>query len=242
MEYSIYIAEMKYSLYAPIVLASIITGMFVQGLLMKKSGVRGQSVLYGALLTFVSIMVFCFIFSIWLSGDLRSVGFVGAGGAFGLVAGAVASSLIFDENKSMLLTSWILVAPLMYGLSKIACHTAGCCYGIPYHGYLNVVYESKGNDSFFPVQLAETTVFVFIFVIGLIIYLKAFEKKENRKYHFLSAKIVIILSAAGKIGLEFLRYSHIGKIVSTYQVIIFIIAMITFVTVCIFEKLKILEV
>ena len=57
-----------------------------------------------------------------------------------------------------------------------------------------------------------------IFIIGLILYLKS--KNKTRVAIF-----VILLSGIAKIGLEFLRESHMGHIITSYQIIVLIIAL-----------------
>ena len=217
-----FIPEMKYSFYAPIVLFSIGIGMMVACILMRKSGISKNAVLYTMLLTFVCIMTFSFMVSIALTGDIRKVGFAGAGGALGLMVGAIISAFIMGEDKVASLVPWVLVAPLMYGLSKTACHIAGCCYGIPFEGPAKVVYASKGAEGYFPIQLVEVITFVAIFLLGLVIYLK----NENKR--ILSARVVIILSCIFKIGLEYLRFSHIGKEISGYQILVLVIAILAY--------------
>lgn len=208
-----YIPELKYTFYAPIVLASIMLGMAAAAILMRRAGVKKQTVLYTSLLTFVSIIIVSFATSVVLSGDIRRIGFVGAGGALGLLIGAVASALIHGDHVSESLSAWVVSAPLMYGLSKIACHITGCCKGVPHSGTFRVIYERYDGQSFFPVQLTETISFLAIFIIGLILYAKM-KNKLN------AAIITLVLSGVFKIGLEFLRDSHLGKVVTGYQILV----------------------
>lgn len=213
-----YIPELKYTFYGPIVLMSIVIGIIVACVLMKRAGVKKETLIYTAILTFISILVFSFIISINLSGDIRKVGFVGAGGALGLIMGAIISALIHRDHTGESIAAWIVVAPLMYGLSKIACHIAGCCNGIPYTGLFKVSYGMRDGASFFPVQLTETFVFLIIFIIGFAMY----SKMENK---LKVAEIVLMLSMIGKVGLEFLRESHMGAVISNYQILVCSIAL-----------------
>ncbi len=226
----IVIPEFKYSLYSPIVLLSIIIGIIMASLLMKKAGVIGKSIFYTDILVFVFIIVCSFMMSIALTGDIRRISFVAAGGAAGLILGATLSIFIISEKVIDTAAAWVLVTPLMYGLSKIACFVSGCCYGIRYRGPFNVIYVAKGHDSYFPIQLLESIVFVVIFIIGLILYLKLADKR------LLVARLVVILSAITKIGLEYLRFNHAERGVSGYQVIIFIIACAAYLLVVFIDK------
>ena len=47
---SFYIPELRYTFYGPIVLLSIIAGVIVAAILMKKAGVKKETVLYTVLL------------------------------------------------------------------------------------------------------------------------------------------------------------------------------------------------
>ena len=169
--------------------------------------------LYTVLLTFISIMVFSACVSILLSGDIRKVGFVGAGGALGLLAGVILSALIHKDHITESISAWIVTLPLMYGLSKTACHIAGCCHGIPYNGPFSVSYEIYDKVPLFPVQLTETITFLIIFLIGFILYLKTSKKLRT-------ATIILLASGICKIILEFFRESHIGVIISGYQILV----------------------
>ena len=216
---SFYIPELRYTFYGPIVFLSIIAGVVVAAILMKKAGVKKETVVYTVLLTFISILVFSAMLSILLSGDIRKVGFVGAGGALGLLVGVIFSALIHRDHITESISAWIVTLPLMYGLSKTVCHIAGCCHGIPYNGPFSVAYELYDNVALFPVQLTETITFLIIFIIGFMLYLKTSDKLR-------AATIVLLASGFSKIALEFLRESHIGEIISGYQILVFCITIL----------------
>ena len=208
-----YIPALKYTFYGPIVFTSIIIGIVAACLLMKRAGAKKETVFYTAVFTCVTIIAVSFMMSIVLAGNIRAISFVGAGGALGLMIGAVVSALIHRDHVPESIAAWIVAAPLMYGLSKISCHIAGCCNGIPYDGVLCVTYASKHGASYFPVQLLETVVFLIIFAAGLALYLKSKDKMK-------AAVIVITISCVAKVGLEFLRESHMGKIITGYQILV----------------------
>ena len=217
-----YIPKLEYTFYAPIVFGSILIGMLVACFLMSKAGAKKSTVLYTALLTFIMTVTVSLMMSLALTNDIRKIGFAGAGGALGLILGAITSALIHRDHAVESISAWVIVSPLMYGLSKTACHIAGCCNGIPYSGPLRVVYESKNNASYFPIQLTETFVFLLIFVSGLFLYLKTKNKLR-------AAAIICLISAVAKDILEFLRESHIGHIISGYQIIVLSIALLFFI-------------
>ena len=217
-----YVPVIDLPLYGIIVLTSILIGIVVAAVMMIRSGAKKETVLYTSMLAFVSIIICSFGLSTILYQDIRKVGFVAAGGAVGLLIGVLISVLINHDHEKDTIVAWILVAPLMYGLSKIACHFAGCCYGIPYNGIFSVTYETKEHISYFPVQLSETVIFLLIFFIGLIMYRKVSKKME-------AARVVLILSAIAKIGMDFLRDAHVGEVISANQIMIAIIAGAAFI-------------
>ena len=221
-----FIPELEYTFYGPIVLGSILIGIIVACVLMRRAGVESVTVLFTALFTFVCIIVCSIMTSIILLRDIHKIGFVAAGGAIGLMLGAVTSVLIHRDHIRDALTVWIIVAPLMYGLSKIGCHIAGCCYGVPYEGPFSIHYERYGGVGCFPIQLTETITFVLIFIIGMIVYLSGSESIS----HIRAAKVVIILSTIAKISQEHLREGHTGGLLSNYQILIFVIAVIAYIS------------
>jgi prolipoprotein diacylglyceryltransferase len=153
-----------------------------------------------------------------LTGDIKKIGFVGAGGALGLLVGVILSAFIHNDHVAESISAWIVALPLMYGLSKIACHIAGCCHGIPYSGTFSVTYEVYNNTPYFPVQLTETAVFIIIFVIALFSYLKMENKLKV-------ATIVLLASGGAKFILDYLRESHGEKAITGYQILVLIITL-----------------
>ena len=191
-------------------------------IMMYKAGASKATVFYTALLTVVMTITVSLMMSMILTGDIHKVSFVGAGGALGLMLGAVTSAFIHNDHAKDSTAAWIIASPLMYGLSKIACHIAGCCNGIPYDGPLKVIYQARHDAGFFPVQLTETVVFTLIFIIGLVLFFKV----KNR---IMVAAGIFLVSGIAKDLLEFLRESHIGQTISSYQIIVLTIAIVIFI-------------
>ena len=222
------IHEPTISLYAPIVLASIVAGIIAAVLLMKRAGAKPQTLGLTAVLTFVSILMFSFMLSYLITGDIRKVSFVGAGGALGLIFGATASVIIHRDHVKESFAAWIVAAPLMYGLSKLACHVTGCCYGIKYDGPMYVIYPDAENAPYFPVQLAEVVVFLLIFAVGIVIF--------RKKSYLTAAGVALGLSAAAKICLDYLRESHGTAIVTWYQILVAVITAAGYIVIAIIKK------
>ena len=201
-----------FPVYSLIVIASIIIGVIIACMIMFKAGLKRGTIIYTALLTFVCILVCGLFFSAIISGGKASWGFTGAGGVIGLLIGSFISLLIHRDHESETLISWIISAPLMYGLSKSACHIVGCCHGIRYSNIGYVIYPSEGIPRF-PVQLSETVIFLLIFGIGIILFFHVRRK-------IISAFIVETLCIIAKFSTDFLRQSHYESknLLSTNQI------------------------
>ncbi len=190
----------SFPVYSIIVIASILTGVILASIIMYRAGLKRTTIIYTALLTFVCILICGLSFSMITSGGRSSIGFTGAGGAIGLLVGSFASLMIHRDHEIETICSWIVTAPLMYGLSKTACHVVGCCHGIRYSHVGYIVYTKEGIPRF-PVQITETAVFILIFIIGIVLLF-------NLKKIIFSAIVVEILCIIAKFGADYLRESH----------------------------------
>lgn len=133
---------------------------------------------------------------------------------------AVLTMAAINYNKKdmeTMLQNCTIILPLMYSISKIGCFLAGCCYGIEYNGVFCIHYTGHGNipvHNVFPVQIAETIVFLGIFFVGI---------------HFIKRKvknmvwIIFVISAFTKGLLDFLRESHTGELISMNQILCIIL-------------------
>ena len=220
-------------MYGLIIMLSIAIGCLVAGGLMKKSGLKRETIIYTIMINVVSIVVFSLVFSFFITKDIRQIGFVAVGGAAGLLFGITFSVLLHKDHPTEMIASWCIATPLMYGLSKIACHIAGCCRGIVYFGPIYCLYFNE-NFPHFPIQLLEVIVFLMIFAIGLVLYLKL-DSKLN------AARITIYISFIAKFSLDFLRESHYGKIISDNQIFFIILMVVAAITLHFLQRLQINE-
>ena len=140
--------------------------------------------------------------------------------SYGAVIGIIILLFLFSKQykKSFKNLIYILLPsiPLMYGIGKIGCFLAGCCYGIEYNGALsisyNYSYSAPKGINLFPIQLLESIVFIIIFIYT---YNKTRKSKPN---NIIIGQIFIICGIL-KFLLEYLRMSHIGKLFSINQLI-----------------------
>lgn len=197
--------------YAVMLIISFIAGLGVQFLLNARSGVKKSIAGYGTILAppmaaFFAILVM----QIYTGG--KGIGVSSVGGALGMYMSAFTMALISRDRicGRVLMESCTVTLPLMYGIAKLGCLMAGCCHGMDYSGPLALEYSgSAGEICVFPVQIAESAVFLVIFIIAAAMH-------AGRRHCTVPA--VILMSAAAKGLLDFLRASHTGKIISLNQI------------------------
>ena len=99
-----------------------------------------------------------------------------------------------------------------------------------YNGYGAVIYKygpAADNLSYFPIQIVEAVAFLIIFIY----LMKQYRKKINNN----TVGNVFILCGIAKFLLDYLRLSHVGKVITINQIfsLIFI-----FVGICVLYKNK----
>ena len=103
-------------------------------------------------------------------------GYVFYGGAIGGVIGFWAYAKQFHLSAVDFLDIGAMVVPLGHAFGRVGCFFSGCCYGIPYDGFLSYTYQySMGEDTplgvpLLPVQLIEAFCLLCIFVAILLLY------------------------------------------------------------------------
>jgi phosphatidylglycerol:prolipoprotein diacylglycerol transferase len=117
-----------------------------------------------------------------------SGGFVFYGG---LVGGLIALPIVKKVHKIdvyYLIKIVLPCIPLAHAMGRLGCHFTGCCYGIPYEGYLHIVYHNNlyaPNDiGLFPVQMTEA-IFELIMAAVLFIYIWRRGAKMSSVYIYL---------------------------------------------------------
>lgn len=216
--------------YALMIILSCTAGLSLQYFLNVKRGVQQMIAGFITLLSPLMSFFFAFLLTYAASGGTKT-GLSSMGGLFGMYLSVVTLALIRRDSRTtgITLENCTLVLPLMYSISKLGCFFAGCCRGIPYHGPFCVEYSGKitETDSIFPVQLAESVLFLIIFFIGMIMLMK---KCRNTSVYILAA------CAAAKGLLDFFRESHINKVISLNQILCIAAVIIIIVYAVISEK------
>ena len=115
--------------------------------------------------------------------------------------------------------------PLMYGIGKIGCFLAGCCYGIEYTGPFSISYKysysAPKEINLFPVQLLESIVFIIIFWY-------IFDKIKKLKSNSNIIGQTLIICGIAKFLLDYLRMNHLGKVFTINQIVSIIFVLIGF--------------
>ena len=117
---------------------------------------------------------------------LMQGGFVFYGGLFGGVVGIFIAKVIHKINAKEYFADLIFCVPLVHGFGRVGCYFAGCCYGVPYNGYMSVRYHnipySLCDINLFPIQLVEA---IGLFILALVFYIIINRKQSSMKYVYL---------------------------------------------------------
>ena len=145
----------------------------------------------------------------------KELGFSSLGGVIGGLIMLYLYSLLVEKDYKYMLILFMPSIPLMYAIGKIGCFVAGCCYGIPYDGIGHIVYHSSEvallNTNLFPIQIVETIIFLIIFIYVISRYYK-------NKFSIKLIMIEIIICGISKFLLDFLRYEHTIKLITSNQI------------------------
>ena len=226
----IIIPEFSRSPYALIVMLSVAVGYAVAVFRMRKSGVNKQTILYTSLLTFICTMAGSFMVAFKITSEGIGIGFSGLGAAVGMITGVFISGLIIRDKPDLVMTSFVVTAPLMYGLAKIGCFLAGCCHGKEYHGPFAVVYSNEHAGTYFPIQLVDMVIFILLHVFAVLITNKM-KNKVRAIYIILGVTIPI------RFALEYTRYYHDGSLIASGQVTVLIAGALAVLMIFIWKKI-----
>lgn len=127
---------------------------------------------------------------------------------YGSLLFAVPTMLIFFKIKKLpilpMLDIMAITTLIVHGMGRIGCFFAGCCYGIPYNGFLSVVFTDPMcqarplNTPLHPTQLYS----VFLIFGIMILLLVIMKRKSFAGQIFL---LYLILYSFGRIWIEIFR-------------------------------------
>lgn len=189
--------------YTIFIVLSFVVGLAVALILMLRDKVPQYVIWCSIALNALMIAFGGMMLSILASG-LKSCGLSSVGGAAGVFAATFIISRIMHEYRVQIFKAYGCMIPIMYSVSKLACHFSGCCYGREYSGWMCLHYVGEAErlpvTDVFPVQMCETILFAIISVIGIIIVYVM--KKEHGVF------ALTCMSGIGKLLLDYLRDSH----------------------------------
>ena len=222
------ISKQTFPFYGIILLISISIGLFYIFRMLKKDGIKDKNIYLYILLYVLFAIVFGKFYTMISSNEynILKAGLSSYGGLIGVILATIIFELILPTNKKLI--KYVIISlPLTYGIAKIGCFIAGCCYGIPYNGIFNVIYKDDLNIPLFPIQLLESIVFIIIFVIC-----------NKLKDHKNVIHTTVFISIIAKFLLDFLRYEHINKLLSTNQIFSIIILIVLIIMIIIKKIIK----
>jgi len=204
------------------ILLALLTNVKVVMLLYKKFEFSKDQIIGALVYENIGIIVgaklLTFIQDYQLYGkfDFYSLGLSSYGGIIGAIICLIIFSFQFKKPIKDMLFTFMPSVPLMYAIGKIGCFLIGCCYGIEYTGWGNVVYNyspiAHQHTHSFPVQLVEAIFFISIFVYMI-------NRIIKNKFNWKTLGISFILCGLAKFTLDYLRISHVGIVLSLNQII-----------------------
>jgi len=236
--------DTKIPLYGIAILLSLSANIIVVVLLYKKFKFTRDQIT-GALvyenvgiISGAKILTFIQDYRLYGKFDFVSLGLSSYGGVIGAIICLIIFGIQFKKPVKDMLSAFMPSIPLMYAISKIGCFLAGCCHGIEYDGWGSVVYNhspaAPAHIRLFPVQLAETILFAFIFIF-------IFDKIIKNKFNWQTLGVNFILCGVGKFILDYLRVSHLDVIISLNQIISIVFMIIGVLSVIRGKKIQITE-
>ena len=231
--------DIKIPFYAITILLSLIVNIVIVMLIYKKHQFSKNEIIGAVVYENIGVILGAKIFSFFADYksykefDLLSLGLSSYGAVIGAILCLIFFSLQFKKPLKDMLFTFMPSIPIMYAIGKIGCFTSGCCHGIEYTGWGNVVYNyspaAPANVHLFPVQLAETIIFTLIFVYMIT------ESLKNR-FDLKTAGISFILCGLGKFSRDYLRMSHTGKLISLNQTVSIVFIIIGVIIIYIHQK------
>lgn len=213
------IDKINFPIYEVLIYLSIIIGAIYIYVSMNKENLPKKNIAVFFILFFSIVILTAKMYTfIEFHGKVKffTIGLTGYGGLIGVLLASLIYNFIYKDQSFFKYT--IISLPLIYGFAKLACFFHGCCYGIPYDGFLAVTYPHVMDQSLFPIQLVESIVFVIIFLIC-----NTLHNNKNITY------ITLITICIVKFLLDFLRYGHLQELISNNQIVSIVICSITII-------------
>ena len=212
----------KIPLYGIIIIISIILGLINIYIRTKKfeftKEERMAIILYIIIGVFFGSKLLTFILNFKKYNgffDITKVGLSSYGGLIAMILMMLLFAIQFKKDKMTMLYIICSSVPLMYGIGKIGCFVAGCCYGIEYSGPLHIVYNyslsAPKGVALFPVQICESITFLLIYL-----FIVKMENKLSKEY---LVSCTFILGGLCKFIWDFFRYNPTNNLFTPNKII-----------------------
>lgn len=198
--------DLRY-MYRLMVFLSLFLGIGFASLRCKKKNVPLNIIGFLDMLV-IALILYLAIGVAFITSGGKGLGLSATGAALGVTIAVLIMSRITPQYKKQFMDSFFIAMPLMYGLGKIGCASAGCCQGLPYNGLFKVM--GRDMEYVFPVQALEAVVFIALFLLAVFADIK-------ERYN---PVIAAYIYAFAKIMLDFLRYTHVDHIISINQIMV----------------------
>jgi len=219
-----------FPIFAMMILLALVVNIIVVALLSKKYNFSKDEII--CLLLYENFGIICgakiltFINNYnELEGifDFFALGLSAYGALIGALLFLMLFSFQFKKPLKEMLCIFMPSIPIMYGIGKIGCFLAGCCYGIEYNGFGSITYNysllAPVDTPLFPVQIVETIFFMGIFMYMII-------KHKRNQFDLGTVGISFILCSSVKFALDFLRNDITREILSLNQLLSIAFALI----------------
>ncbi len=123
-------------------------------------------------------------------------GFVFYGGIIGGVIGIYVYAKLFKLSFKKLIMILVPTVPIFHSIGRIGCLCAGCCYGMEYHGFGQVIFNNNKYSNvpigvpLFPTQIVESICNLIIFIIILLTYKKCVGTYKTVAFYAVSYSVV----------------------------------------------------
>ena len=223
------IPELPRSPYGLLVMSAVAIGFVVAVLFMRRFKVAKETIFYTCLLTLVCTLFGAILMEFKFTSEGIQLGFSGLGAVVGMALGIFISSLIMRDKPECIMASFVVAAPLMYGLAKFGCLFAGCCHGKDYTGPFALVYTGVHAGSYFPTQFIDMASFILIHILAVILVTKLRNKLK-------AIYIIISITLPVRFVLEYLRYYHNGSFIAPQQITVLIAGALSVTILIIWQK------
>ncbi len=158
--------------------------------------------------------------------SLMNGGFVFLGGIVGLLIALYICNKYLDISVQSYIQACIACLPFGHAFGRIGCFLVGCCYGIPYEGWLSITYTDSQfapvNVELFPVQLVEAFIEL---MLGIVLLIFSKKLRYNSGLY-----LYLLIYSICRFCLEFFRYDEIRSgiaFMSTSQILCIILFCVT---------------